>query len=587
MVNEPRRENNIGEKYPLKTQFQDLWKYAENQKEKLITYFLASLPLAFFAVAPTYLFGLIIDELTKASYGIVAYLLIAAAISQILNYTLTNVLIYKAKILGESIGHNARLQAYKHLMQLDYEFFETNQLGKWISRISNGSKAATDTVSLLFKSTVIQIFTATFSIIGIFTINIEIGMFAIAFALTYFILKVQAAKKQIELENKVSHVTEQHYGRTIDFLSKIQLVKILNLEEKLIKKIKIGHDEILENQKASRKYERKIVAISRLAIDSSVILILSYLCFIVINKTITVGSAVIVFGLYSKFALELRNIWLDYTDLLVQKTGMYRLSLVFQNKITLADPKTPETISEWEKLQFETVSFTYPSKVSKALDNVSFEVNRGEKVAVIGRSGSGKTTITKLLLRLYAPQSGSIKIGRANVANIPPNELLDKIKIVPQENELLDDTIFENIEIAAKEKVGENALKEALKQASALEFVENLPKKLQTIVGPDGMKLSGGEKQRICIARALISKPEILILDEATSNLDLKNEKEIHNAITNLSKDITVLAITHRITALENFDKIILLDEGKLIITGKEDELKKNPIYQSLIKRHI
>ena len=187
------------------------------------------------------------------------------------------------------------------------------------------------------------------------------------------------------------------------------------------------------------------------------------------------------------------------------------------------------------------------------------------------------------MLRLYVPTSGSITIAKTNVLKVHSNELLEKIKIVPQDNELINTSIFENLSIVSREKISKNQAYHALQQAAALEFVKRLPQGIDTLVGPEGVKLSGGEKQRICLARALLTKPEILVLDEATSNLDVITERKVYEELQKLPKAITIIAITHRISSMYLFDRVMVMHQGKIVGEGTHEELMRNNSYYQLL----
>ena len=218
--------------------------------------------------------------------------------------------------------------------------------------------------------------------------------------------------------------------------------------------------------------------------------------------------------------------------------------------------------------------------------NVSFEIKPKETIGVVGRSGSGKSTFIKILLRNYDPTKGSILIDGNNLKKLHPSWYLQHIGYVEQSTQLFDTTIRENLSFATEEKLEEEDFKRALTQAGLLDFIEKLPNGLDTKIGEQGVKLSGGQRQRLAIARALIKKPALLILDEATASLDSEKEKEIQEAIDNLAKEsisATKIIIAHRLSTIVNADRIFVFDEGKIIDIGTHQELlSRCEIYQNL-----
>ncbi|MGL5835618.1 MAG: peptidase domain-containing ABC transporter, partial [Waterburya sp.] len=220
---------------------------------------------------------------------------------------------------------------------------------------------------------------------------------------------------------------------------------------------------------------------------------------------------------------------------------------------------------------FDSVSFRYEPDEKNTIFNLSFEIKPGQTVALVGRSGSGKTTISKLLLGLYQPQSGQILIDSQSISNISLRSLREKIGIVDQDTFLFGSTIKENLLIASPTATQEDL--EAACQLACADFIEKLPLKYETKIGEGGGLLSGGQRQRLAIARALLRNPSLLILDEATSNLDTESEKIIQTNLNNILRERTTLVIAHRLSTVRHADLILVLDQGVLIERGNHEEL--------------
>ena len=245
------------------------------------------------------------------------------------------------------------------------------------------------------------------------------------------------------------------------------------------------------------------------------------------------------------------------------------------NKAMVLDSKEPKNLNTPKgRIVFQNVLFTYSDKDIPALENINIEILPGENIAIVGPSGSGKSTIVNLLLRFFDPENGKILFDEIDIKNLKLSELRKNVAIVSQEIALLHGTVRENIaygdKTASKEKIQRAAI-----ESDAHEFIKRLPKEYDTIVRENGENLSGGEKQRISIARAILKNPALLILDEPTSSLDASTEENIKNSIKRASKHRTTITIAHRISTIKNSDRILVLDKGKIISQGTHEELFK------------
>jgi subfamily B ATP-binding cassette protein MsbA len=235
-------------------------------------------------------------------------------------------------------------------------------------------------------------------------------------------------------------------------------------------------------------------------------------------------------------------------------------------------------------LSFDNVSFSYGDQKDKVLNNINFQINKGEILALVGPSGAGKSTLVDLIPRFYDTLSGSIKIDGKDIKELKINSLRSLMGIVTQETFLFDDSVKANIAYGV-ENISDEKIKDAAIAANAHEFIEELPNGYNTIIGERGVSLSGGQKQRIAIARAIVKNPPILILDEATSSLDSESEKHVQSAIENLMSERTVFVIAHRLSTVHNANKILVLENGEIVQEGKHDELVNiDGLYKQLHK---
>ena len=255
-------------------------------------------------------------------------------------------------------------------------------------------------------------------------------------------------------------------------------------------------------------------------------------------------------------------------------------NILDNNETEIYDDSSKTKINKLDKLEFKGVSFAYED--NNVLSDINIDIKKGDFIALVGESGSGKTTFSDLILNFHELKNGVILINDIDIKNININSLRDKIGLVPQDNILFNDTVYNNIKLG-NPNADENMIYESAKKANAYEFIDKMPDQFQTHIGEKGVKISGGQKQRLAIARAIIKNPDILILDEATSALDSKSENKIQSAIDSLSNETTLIVIAHRLSTIKKATQILFFDNGSIIEKGTHEELMNmNKKYKKL-----
>lgn len=302
----------------------------------------------------------------------------------------------------------------------------------------------------------------------------------------------------------------------------------------------------------------------------------------VMSENLTAGSFTVVFSSMMAMLRPLKSL----TNVNSQfQRGMAACQTLFEflDLKTEADNGTVNMEKVEGNVKFKNVSFSYLGKENKALNNISFDIPKGTTVALVGRSGSGKSTIANLLTRFYDVDEGEILLDGINIQHYTLKNLREQCSVVSQQVHLFNDTIANNIAYAATDKYSRDEIIAAAKAAHAMEFIEKLDNGLDTVIGENGASLSGGQRQRLAIARALLRNSPVLVLDEATSALDTESERAIQSALDVLQKDRTVLVIAHRLSTIEKADEILVVDHGNIIERGNHTELlAKGGAYKQL-----
>ena len=302
----------------------------------------------------------------------------------------------------------------------------------------------------------------------------------------------------------------------------------------------------------------------------------------------TPGDFVTIMGAISSMYTPIRRAITRFNEISVDIPSVGRVFEILEEEPKIIDNENKILFQYFsDNITFENVDFKYKDSDEKILKNINFTVKKGETMAFVGNSGGGKSTLVNLIPRFFDVSNGAIKIDGVNIKDYDVKSLRKNIGIVPQETFLFSGTILQNIKYGKRDATFEE-IKEAAKKANAHEFIKKLEDGYNTEIGERGVKLSGGQKQRIAIARAILENPQILILDEATSALDNESEKLVQDALEKLMENKTTFVIAHRLTTIENSDKIVVLQQGEIKETGTHAELlEKNGLYKSLYNKNF
>lgn len=498
--------------------------------------------------------------------------------------------VYLFAQVSERAMADMRTGLYSKLMELPMTFYDTKRIGEIVSRITTDIALLQDTFSVTLAEFIRQISTLIIGSIVIFYLTPELALFMLA---TFPILVI-AAMFFGRFIRKLSKKTQDELASANivveETLQSINVVKAFTSELIEVMRYKKSMGKVIKVALKSATYRGAFISFIIFAMFGGIVAVMWYGANLVQNGEMTVGD-LLSFVLYTTFiGGSIAGLGDLYGQIQKAIGSSERVMEILEEEGEQSiNDKTNDEIALEGNIKFNEVGFSYPTRKDiKVLHNLSFEVKAGEKVALVGHSGAGKSTIIQLLLRFYNIDNGQIKVDNKEISNYPLSAYRKNIGIVPQEIILFGGSIRENIAYGKPDATEEEVL-EAAKKANAWLFIKDFPEGLDTLVGERGVKLSGGQRQRIAIARAILKDPKILILDEATSSLDAESENYVKEALDELMKNRTTIIIAHRLATIRKVDKIYVLKEGKIAESGSHEELisTTDGTYNNLVKLQL
>jgi ATP-binding cassette subfamily B protein len=573
-----------------------LWHYLKPyQKLVAFSLLLAAVNQTFSLIDP-WIFGKMIDKFANhaSSYtqsafvwGVVAYLglLVGTAMVSRIAKAFQD---YFSSVVIQKFGASIFTEGLRHSMRLPFNEFEDQRSGETLSILT---KVRTDTerfissfinvvfgiiVGIIFVS--IYAFSKHWAIVPVYLV----GVLLLSWLTSALSKRIKGIQKNIVKE------TTALAGSTTESLRNIELVKSLGLTDQEIKRLNNNTYKILGLELRKVKSIRMLSFVQGTFVNFLRQVIMFTLLFLIFRNELTTGE-LITLQFYSFFIFgplqEIGNIIITYREAEASLQNFHNL----MQKKPEPRPAAPVHLGAVEKLEYNEVFFQHQSAQTPALQHISFAAQKGETIAFVGPSGSGKTTLVKLLVGLYRPQQGSITYNNVNGSDIDFEELRTQIGFVTQDTQLFAGTIRENLLFVNPQATDEEML-DVLKKSASHSLLAKADNGINTIIGEGGVKISGGEKQRLSIARALLRKPRLLIFDEATSALDSITEEEITNTIKEVSKlqeQITIL-IAHRLSTIMHADRIYVLEQGEIVETGNHETLlAEKGLYYAMWRQQI
>ncbi|MEF3280561.1 MAG: ABC transporter ATP-binding protein/permease [Elusimicrobiota bacterium] len=493
---------------------------------------------------------------------------------------------YIMNYVGQKIVQKIRDDIFIKIHELPMEFYWRSKTGDILSRVMNDIGNIQSAVQFIPLYGIRDISTVFFITITLFYINFKLAIFSFIFLpLSLFALRIFGKKMRRYSRESQSMISDVSHNFQ-ESLGAIPIIKAYNYEDESIKKFRFSNQE----------YFNRIMKYLRTTSISGPVM--EFIGSMVIYGLIFVGykwisSGEISTGVFFSFIaafitayMPFKNISNMNSKLQIGLASWERVYSLLNEKNVVEVKKDALVLKDIKgKIEFKNVYYKYPTSKDYVLKNISFVINPNEIAAFVGSSGSGKSTIIQLILRFFDPVKGDIFIDDINIKDIDIKSLRDGISIVTQDTIVFNDTIANNIRVG-KSDASEKDLIEAAKVSDSFNFISQMPNGFNTVIGERGLKISGGQRQRLAIARSVVKKPKIILLDEATSNLDSQSEDVVQKAIENVLKEKTVVMAAHRLSTVVNASKIFVLKMGEVVECGRhEDLIKKNGEYFNLYKR--
>lgn len=485
------------------------------------------------------------------------------------------------QLLGQRVTKDMRVALFRQLQRVDVAFLERNPVGRMMTRVTNDVESIAEMFSAGAVSILGDLCTLTGIVVVMFSLSIPLTLYAFA-VLPILLGVVQVFRKYAR---EAFRLVRTHLARINGFLNEalsgMSLIQVFRQERRMQAEFEEVNAAYRDANFLAIRYDAMtyaiVEAISTIAI--AMVLLLGYHLFA--SDQAQIGLFVAFVDYLRRFFGPITELSTKYTILQSAMASAERCIDLLDEKPTVLDPATPVAVPPFHRaLEFQNVRFAYGE--SPILNDVSFTVRCGEKVAIVGPTGAGKSTIVKLISRFYDPKGGAIRFDGVDIREMALSDLRSRMALVLQDSYLFDGTVRENIALGARD-ASEEALAAACARTQALELIDTLPERWETRVGDRGGRFSSGERQLFAFARALAADPEILVLDEATSAVDPETEARIQRAVDALIADRTAVIIAHRLSTIRKVDRILVMAHGRVVEEGSHDELvARGGIYKNL-----
>ena len=568
-----------------------LWTYVKRHKKMLLLALLLATINQVFSLMDPQIFRIIIDNYASKASEIPhevfikgVLLLLGAAIGvALVSRIAKNFQDYCVSVITQRVGTSMYADAVAHTLDLPYSVFEDQRSGEVLQKLQKARQDSQALITSSINTLFLSLVGMTFVIIYAYTVHWAVGSVYVLIIPILGVTGYLISRRIKAVQKRIVTQTAALAGSTTETLRNVELVKSLGLERQEIKRLNAANDKILELELEKVRMVRTLSFIQGTTINAMRAGLLLLMLVLIMQGNITLGEFFTLF-VYSFFVFtplgELGTLTAQYQE---ARASIEKLDEILSMK-PLKKARKGKIVASIKQIQFKNVSFKYDSGQIESLQNIDFTMKSGDTVAFVGPSGSGKSTVIKLLVGLYAPSKGVLLVNDVKRAELDEDTLRSHVGMVAQETQLFAGTIRENLLFVNPSATDKECL-EVMRLASISNLLERGGQGLDTRIGEGGIKISGGERQRLAIARSLLRNPELIIFDEATSSLDSITEREITNTIKDVRdsrKNVMLVLIAHRLSTVAHADVIYVLEKGRIVESGKHAELlKKKGLYYS------
>lgn len=516
--------------------------------------------------------GKSVNNFIAGNFGNIAINLLLIFVYGVLGPIISLIANFAREMIAQNMERDVRREFYTNMLMKSQSFHDSQRVGDIMARATQDVRMLNylinPAISVLMESVLIFI-------VPLFVISVTYPPQMLVSPVVYLVVFLISTIRYVRKVSPVTKEQQRAFGElnsTItEQISGIEVIKSTSYEEEAQRK----YDKLAQERRDLNiqvaKYEAKSFAFYFISI--MIIVAFSHSIYMYYNGSMNIGEIVAYISIVSTYKEGANfSVW-AFSIVSRAEAGANRLLDLMKKKASIQNLKDPLGECIEGTIEFKNVTFVYPGSNAIVLRDISFILKTGETLAIVGMTGSGKTTLTKLISRLYDIEKGDILIDGTNVQKYELNNLRNQISYIEQDIFLFSDSIKENISLGRN--YSDEELHKAAKMAQAHDFIMKLPEKYNSEIGERGVQLSGGEKQRIAIARAFLSDPKILVLDDSTSAIDSETEERIQSAISEILKDRTTILITHRLSQVRWADKIIVMDKGQIVAQGSHEHLLK------------